>query len=83
MTMKTNMAGGKVTSIEIIYAVGASNDGKTLVAATVKKEVFQPIEITTRRGDKICVSDDALEGLIIALQQVREQIRTFPELKAK
>jgi hypothetical protein len=60
--------------MEIIYAVGASDDGKSIVAATVSKTGELPTKIKTRRGDTINVSDDSLEGLIIALQAIKSAI---------
>lgn len=73
-TMKTTMDRG-TTAVEIIYAVGASDDGKSIVAATVKKQDHLNIEITSRRGDKLNVSPDALDTLIIALQAVQTQMQ--------
>lgn len=66
-----------MSKTRIVYAVGPSDDGKTIVEATVVAPHYGrlPIEITSRRGETLFVSHDALETLIIALQQVQSQIR--------
>lgn len=73
--MKTTMQNG-VTTVEIIYAAGTTVGGKEIAYATVEKRDRLPIKITSRMGDVIHVSDDALDCLIVALQQIQKQIST-------
>lgn len=64
-----------VNKVSIIYAAGASMDNKSIVYGTVEKQDHLPLTITSRMGDSISVSDDALDSLIIALQMVQKEIQ--------
>jgi hypothetical protein len=68
--------------LEIIYAVGANVKGDALNSATVLALDYLPTVITSRMGDTINVSDDALDSLIIALQEVK-RLKSNGQLKKK